>query len=80
MDMTIVGAASAGVAMSGAAAILALTMRGPNLLLAHLAAVGRLVEDEPEKERPSAAERLEAALGPDAARDLVARLTRTAER
>jgi hypothetical protein len=55
-------------------------MRGPNLLLAHLEAVVRLVEPEPAAPpRPTAAERLEAALGPEAARDLLARLTPPAQ-
>jgi hypothetical protein len=75
-----VGSAGAGLALSAAAAILRITMRGPNLLLAHLAAVERLVEEEPERERrPSAAERLEAALGPETARELVTSLTRPPE-
>ena len=64
--------------MSAARAILPITMRGPNLLLAHLESLSRLVEEAPEPTPgPSARERLEAELGPELAADLVASLART---
>jgi hypothetical protein len=46
-------------------------MRGENLLLTHLA----LLDEPPKPETASAAERLEAELGRDLARDLVRSLT-----
>jgi hypothetical protein len=54
-------------------------MRGPNLLLAHLESMARLVAEEPEPSEPPrvpARERLEAELGPELARELVAALAR----
>ena len=59
--------------MSGERAILPLTMKGSDLLLAHLA----LLADEPADapERPSARERLEEELGPELAEALLAALT-----
>jgi hypothetical protein len=67
-------AAGARVAMSAGRAILTRTMRGPNLLLAHLEWFADLVAEEPgtETPRPTARERLEAAVGPELARDLLA--------
>ena len=54
-------------------------MRGPDLLLAHLESLARLVDDEPEPVlRASARERLEQELGPELARDLVSSLSRPA--
>jgi hypothetical protein len=54
-------------------------MRGPDLLLAHLESLARLVDDEPEPvPRASARERLEQELGPQLARDLVSSLSRPA--
>ena len=47
-------------------------MRGDDLLLAELR---RLDEPDDEEGRPSARERLEAELGPDLARELLAALT-----
>jgi hypothetical protein len=65
--------------MSAARAILPITMRGPNLLLQHLESLARLLDEEPEPApRPSARERLDAQLGPELARDLVASLSRPA--
>ena len=65
--------------MSAARAILPITMRGPNLLLAHLESLARLVDQEPAPvTRPSARERLEQELGPELARDLIASLSRHA--
>jgi hypothetical protein len=67
------------VALSAARAILPITMRGPDLLLAHLESLARLVDDEPEPvPRASARERLEQELGPELARDLVSSLSRPA--
>jgi hypothetical protein len=54
-------------------------MRGPDLLLAHLESLARLVDEEPEPApRASARERLEQELGPQLARDLVSSLSRPA--
>jgi len=75
------GAAGAGVAVSAVSAILPITMRGPNLLLAHLESVARLVAEDPDRlPRPTgtARERLEAEVGPELARDLLAALVRRA--
>lgn len=65
-------AVARGVTMSGEAAILPLTMKGSDLLLAHLA----ILSDDPvePEERPSARERLDAELGPELARELLAAL------
>jgi hypothetical protein len=64
------------VALSAARAILPITMRGPDLLLAHLESLARLVDEQPEPvRRPSARERLEQELGLELARDLVASLS-----
>jgi hypothetical protein len=64
------------VALSAARAILPITMRGPDLLLAHLESLARLVDEQPEPvPRPSARERLEQELGLELARDLVASLS-----
>ena len=59
--------------MSGEAAILSPTMKGLDLLLAHLAILGDMPPDEPD-ERPSARERLDAELGPELAESLLAAL------
>lgn len=48
-------------------------MRGPDLLLAHLAILAELPEEEAE-ERPSARERLAAEVGPELADELLVRL------
>ncbi len=64
-------AAARGETMSGEAAILPLTMKGPDLLLRHL----ELLDGEPaEEKRPSARERLDAELGPEVAAKLLAAL------
>jgi hypothetical protein len=59
--------------MSGDRAILPLTMKGPDLLLAHLAILSDEHPAEPD-ERPSARERLDAELGPELAGALLAAL------
>jgi hypothetical protein len=67
-----VRAAGAGVALSAVSAILPITMRGSNLLLAHLEAVARLTAADPSRDRrPSARTRLERKLGPELSRTLL---------
>jgi hypothetical protein len=51
-------------------------MRGPNLLLAHVATLGRLTAPDPPTPRPPARDRLEHELGPELARELLASLVR----
>jgi hypothetical protein len=58
--------------MSGEAAILRLTMQGPDLLLMHMALLDEPAE-QPD-ERPTARERLDEELGPELAAELVAAL------
>ena len=56
------------------AAILRITMRGDDLLLAHMAQLSYPQEDD--EQRPSARERLEAELGPELADALVTALVK----
>ncbi len=58
--------------MSGEAAILPLTMQGPDLLLTHMALLDEPAD--PPDERPTARERLDEELGPELAAELLAAL------